>query len=63
MGMHGVPGEETAIRQKTIVTSITNVKGSPVVRYCAEESLYPGSEIAEPLLEDAFMYQLGGIKR
>ena len=57
------PGEETAIRQKTIVTSITNVKGSPVVRYCAEESLYPGSEIAEPLLEDAFMYQLGGIKR
>ncbi len=57
------PGEESAIKQKAVVTNVTYTQGKPLVRYVSEVSICEGSVQIPPTLEDAYIYAVGGVAR
>ena len=57
------PGEESAIKQKAVVTNVTYTQGKPLVRYVSEVSICEGSVQILPTLEDAYIYAVGGVAR
>ena len=59
----GTPQDEAYLRKEAIVTSVTYIDGSPLVRYVAESPILDGSNGITPTLEDAYIYALGGVKR
>ncbi|MBE6954033.1 MAG: ATP-binding cassette domain-containing protein [Ruminococcaceae bacterium] len=62
-GVTVAPGEEAALREKAVVTSVTYINNLPYVRYICDEAIHADSEVVVPTLEDACIYTLGGVKR
>ncbi len=58
-----LPGEESVIKEKAVVTNITYTYGKPIVRYVSEQSVYKDSAQIPSTLEDAYIYSVGGVAR
>jgi ABC-2 type transport system ATP-binding protein len=58
-----MPADESKLKEKSIVTSVTYINNKPVIRYISDESIYENSVKVEPSLEDAYIFTLGGVKR
>lgn len=54
---------EEELKEKLLVTRCSVQKRKLLVRYIAEQSMVENSELVEPVLEDAYVHILGGVKR